>query len=216
MVPIISFVGSSGSGKTTLLVKVIEELVKRGYKVATLKHDAHRFEIDHEGKDSWRHKKAGASTVALSSPEKFAVIKDVSGEWPPERLILSYLSDADVVITEGYKTSWFPKIEVVRKAHNPKPVCARDKALIAFATDAPLKARIPIYDINDFKGISSLVEKEIIKKHEPKKVSLMVDGVPLVLNQFAESVIKEGVAGLVKSLKGAENPGTIEIRIKVK
>jgi molybdopterin-guanine dinucleotide biosynthesis protein B len=91
MVPIVSIVGKSGSGKTTLLEKVIKELTHRGYTVGVLKHDAHGFEIDHEGKDSWRHKKAGASTVALSSPEKFAVIKDVLTEWFPERIIDAYL-----------------------------------------------------------------------------------------------------------------------------
>lgn len=216
MVPIVSFVGSSGSGKTTLLVRVIEELVKRGYKVATLKHDAHRFEIDHEGKDSWRHKKAGASTVALSSPEKFAVIKDVKCEWTPERLITSYLMDADIVITEGYKTSWFPKIEVVRKAHNLKPVCARDKALIAYATDVDLKAKVPLFKLNDHKRIASFLIKEVIKKHEPKEVSIMVDGAPLELNPFTASILKEGVAGLVRSLKGGEKSGEIELRVKLK
>jgi len=74
----VSIVGKSGSGKTTLLEKVVAELTKRGYRVGTIKHDVHGFEIDHEGKDSWRHKMAGAKTVALSSPDRVAVIKDVT------------------------------------------------------------------------------------------------------------------------------------------
>src|SRR3990172_6969140 len=102
MVPVVSFVGRSNSGKTTIIVKVIAELKRRGYRVGVIKHDAHGFEIDHEGKDSWRHKKAGASTVALSSPDKFAVIKDVSIEWTPERIIDSYLNYADIIITESF------------------------------------------------------------------------------------------------------------------
>lgn len=216
MVPIVSIVGTSGSGKTTLLVKVISELVSRGYAVATLKHDAHRFEIDKEGKDSWRHKQAGACTVAISSKEKFAVIKDVASEWPPERIIGSYLSDADVVITEGYKTSWFPKIEVVRKEHNPKPVCSKDPSLIGYVSDVSLKTKKPIYKLNDFKGIASFIEKEVIKMHAHKNLSLFVDGVSIDLNGFSESIIKEALSGMVRSLKGCAKAEEIELRIKLR
>ncbi|OGQ40569.1 MAG: molybdopterin-guanine dinucleotide biosynthesis protein B, partial [Deltaproteobacteria bacterium RIFCSPLOWO2_01_FULL_42_9] len=85
----VSIVGKSGSGKTTLLEKVVAELTKRGYRVGTIKHDVHGFEIDHEGKDSWRHKMAGAKTVVLSSPDRVAVIKDVDEEWLPDKLAFS-------------------------------------------------------------------------------------------------------------------------------
>lgn len=216
MVPIVSIVGSSGSGKTTLLVKVISELVARGYRVATLKHDAHRFEIDKEGKDSWRHKQAGSCTVAISSKEKFAVIKDVSSEWPPERIIWSYLSDADIVITEGYKTSWFPKIEVVRKEHNPKPVCAKDPSLIGYVSDVSLKTKKPIYKLNDFKGIATFIEKEVLKKHTAAELSIIVDGAGIPLNEFSGSIIKEAVSGMVRTLKGCAGAKEIELRIKLK
>ncbi|MEK6758431.1 MAG: molybdopterin-guanine dinucleotide biosynthesis protein B [Deltaproteobacteria bacterium] len=216
MVPIVSIVGSSGSGKTTLLVKVISELVARGYRVATLKHDAHRFEIDKEGKDSWRHKQAGSCTVAISSKEKFAVIKDVSSEWPPERIIWSYLSDADIVITEGYKTSWFPKIEVVRKEHNPKPICAKDPSLIGYVSDVSLKTKKPIYKLNDFKGIATLIEKEVLKKHTLAELSIIVDGASVPLNGFSGSIIKEAVSGMVRTLKGCAGAKEIELRIKLK
>ncbi|MBI1911804.1 MAG: molybdopterin-guanine dinucleotide biosynthesis protein B [Deltaproteobacteria bacterium] len=216
MVPVISIVGKSGSGKTTLLEKVIKELVKKGYSVGILKHDAHGFEIDHEGKDSWRHKKAGAMTVALSSPEKFAVIKDVKKEWVPERIIYSYLSDADVVITEGFKTYWFPKIEVLRKAHSTKPVCAGHKELLAYATDVKIKTKLPLFDINDYKGIARFIEKEIIKKHDKKEISLMVNGKPIVLKPFIENFIKDSVLGMIGSLKDCSDANEIELRIRKK
>lgn len=216
MVPIVSIVGKSGSGKTTLLEKVIKELTKRGYTVGVLKHDAHGFEIDHEGKDSWRHKKAGASTVALSGPEKFAVIKDVKSEWAPERIIRSYLADSDVVITEGYKTSWFPKIEVLRKAHSTKPVCAGSRELRAFVTDVKLKTKLPIFGLNDHKGVAGFIVREIIKKGSPQTVSLVVDGTPVELKPFIDDLIREGVTGMIKSLKGCSEAGDIELRIKKK
>lgn len=214
MVPVVSIVGRSGSGKTTLLEKVIKELTRKGYTVGVLKHDAHGFEIDHAGKDSWRHKKAGAVAVALSCPEKFAVIKDVDEEWAPERIISSYLNDADVVITEGYKKASFPKIEVVRKALSSKPVCAKDKKLLAFASDLKLKGTAPLYGLNDFRGIAGLIEKEIIKKHRSGAVSLIVNGKPVTLKPFIENLIKDGVTGMIKSLKGCSDAALIELRIR--
>ncbi|MBI5827315.1 MAG: molybdopterin-guanine dinucleotide biosynthesis protein B [Deltaproteobacteria bacterium] len=216
MPPIVSIVGKSSSGKTTLLEKVIRELCRKGYTVGIIKHDAHGFEIDHEGKDSWRHKKAGAATVALSSPAKFAVIKDVKKEWPPERIIEAHLSDVDVVITEGFKKSRFPKIEVVRKANSSSPVCAKDKNLIAFATDADIsgKGKTPVYPIDDFKGIARLIEKDIIKKHRESPVSLTVDGAAVTLKPFIENLIRDGVIGMIRSLKGCADASEIELRIK--
>ena len=219
MVPIISIVGLSGSGKTTLLEKVVRELTLRGWSVGTIKHDVHGFDIDREGKDSFRHKKAGAVTVALSSPGRFAVIKEVKKEWPPERIIASYLSDVDVVVIEGFKQSSFPKIEVIRKANSKKPVCAGDKKLMAFASDfnpAGPAGKVPVYGIDDFKGISDLIEEKIIKKHQQKTVSLLVDGKEAALKPFIENLLREGIMGMIKSLKGCERPEEIEIRIRKK
>lgn len=214
MVPIISFVGKSGSGKTTLAVKVISELKRRGYKVGVIKHDAHGFEIDHEGKDSWKQKKAGASTVALSSPEKFAVIKDVETEWAPGRIISAYLSDVDVVVAEGFKKSPFPKIEVVRKENSARPVCAKDKTLIAFATDTEIKSSVPIFGLNDHRQITAFIVKEVIKKHSAEEVSLVVDGQTIDLKPFIANLIKDGVTGMIRSLKGCAEAAEIELKIR--
>lgn len=214
MVPIVSIVGKSGSGKTTLLEKVISVLTRKGYTVGVIKHDAHGFEIDHEGKDSWRHKKAGAATVALSSPEKFAVIKDVSVEWPPERIIYSYLTDADIVITEGFKKSAFPKIEVIRRANSTKPVCGNDRKLIAFASDFQVSKKLPVFRLDDPKGVALFIEKEIIEKHRTAGISLIVDGVKIDLKPFIENLVRDGVTGMIRSLKGCSEAKEIEIRIR--
>lgn len=214
MVPIISFVGKSGSGKTTLAEKVIAELTRRGYRVGVIKHDAHGFEIDHEGKDSWRHKKAGAVTVALSSPEKFAVIKDVDPEWLPERIIALYLSDVDVVVAEGFKRSPFPKIEVIRKANSSTPVCGKDKNLLAFASDFYESKRHPVFGLNDYRRIAGFIEKEIIKKYASANISLVVDGQKIELKPFIENLIKDGVTGMIRSLKGCSGAKEIELRIR--
>lgn len=214
MVPVVSIVGTSGSGKTTLLEQVITRLKRRGWRVAILKHDAHGFEIDCEGKDSWRHKKAGAKTVALSSPDKFAVIRDTAVEWPPERLIASYLTDADIVITEGFKKGPFPKIEVVRAAHSKKPVCGKDPLLLAYVTDVALKGRVPLFGLDDYNGVTRFIEKEVLKKTKPATVSLIVDGEHVPLKPFIEVLLREAVIGMTRSLKGCEKAVDVEIKVR--
>ena len=164
MIPTISIVGRSGSGKTTLIEKLIAEFNSRGLSVGVLKHDAHSFEIDHEGKDSWRLKRAGAATVALSSADKLAVIKDVTTEWTPERIISSYLADVDLVITEGYKGSSYPKIEVLRGTVSSELVCSDDPALIAVASDIKPDTNALLYGLDDFRGLADLITERVLSK----------------------------------------------------
>jgi len=115
MIPIVSIVGKSDIGKTTLIEKLLPELTGRGYRIATVKHDIHGFEVDREGKDSWRHKKAGAHTVVLSSPQKVALIRDVEKDLSLEEIRESLVEDVDLILSEGYKKDVQPKIEVFRK-----------------------------------------------------------------------------------------------------
>ena len=115
MIPIVSIVGKSDSGKTTLIEKIVPELVRRGYRVTTVKHDLHGFEIDKEGKDSWRHKQAGAQGVIISSPQKVALIRDVDKDMSLEELRDSFGGDADLILSEGYKKDVQPKAILYRQ-----------------------------------------------------------------------------------------------------
>ena len=136
----VSFVAKSGTGKTTLLEKVISELKGRGYRVGVIKHDAHRFDIDHPGKDSHRLTAAGADTMLISSPEKLAVVKKHAASPPIEELIATYFGDVDIVLTEGFKKSGLPKIEVHRAERSPTLLCRgeeNDPTLVAVASDEP-------------------------------------------------------------------------------
>ncbi len=216
MVPIISIVGCSGSGKTTLIEKVVKELTSRGVRVGLLKHDAHGFEIDHEGKDSWRHKRAGAVTVGLSSPEKLAVIKDVEQEWAPDRIIASYLIDHDVVITEGYKTGALPKIEVVRAANSTTPATIDDASLLGYVTDVELDTEKTLFGLDDFTAVADFIMERFVKRESTETVSLVVDGVNVTLKPFIEELIREATLGMIKSLKGCEEPTEIELRVRRK
>ena len=149
---VVSFVAKSGTGKTTLLEKVIAGLKEQGYRVGVIKHDAHRFDIDHPGKDSYRLAAAGADTMLIASPEKLAIVKKYQEAPPVEELIGTYFQDVDIVLTEGFKQSGMPKVEVHRMERSDTLLCRGEKhdpTLIAVASDAPLQLDVPVLDLND-------------------------------------------------------------------
>jgi len=164
MIPIVSIVGKSGSGKTTLIEKLIPELVRRVYKVATVKHDVHGFEVDREGKDSWRHKKAGAHTVVISSPLKLALIRDANHDADLTELRDQYIADVDLILSEGFKKNKYPKIEVFRPEMHRDLLCTKEDDLVAIATNRPLPSDVPCFDLNDAPGLVDLIEERFLKK----------------------------------------------------
>jgi molybdopterin molybdotransferase len=161
VLPVVSIVGKSNSGKTTLLTRVVRELTRRGRRVVSIKHDAHSFDIDHEGKDSWRHFQSGTQATIISSPEKLAMVRRVDGEWSLDALAALLGDDADIVITEGYKNAAKPKIEVLRQARSTVPVCAPEE-LIALVTDVDLNTELPKYGLDDVAGVCDLVEDRFL------------------------------------------------------
>jgi molybdopterin-guanine dinucleotide biosynthesis protein MobB len=166
MVKAVSFVAKSGTGKTTLLEKVIVSLKARGYKVGVIKHDAHRFDIDHPGKDSHRLTAAGADTMLISSPEKLALVKRHREAPAIEELIETYFSDVDIVLTEGFKKSGMPKIEVNRQERSATLLCrgeVTDPTLIAVASDAPLELDVPVLGLNDPEAVADFIEKTFLQ-----------------------------------------------------
>ena len=165
-VKLVAFVAKSNTGKTTLLEKVITELKSRGYKLGVIKHDAHRFDIDHPGKDSYRLTAAGADTMLICSQEKLALVKRHQAAPPLEELIPTYFSDMDIVLTEGFKMSPVPKIEVHRRERSPTLLCRgehNDPNLVAIASDAALDVDVPVLDLNDPKGVADFIENTFLK-----------------------------------------------------
>ena len=164
--PVISIVSKKNSGKTTLLEKLIPELKQRGLRVGTIKHDTHGFEIDHEGKDTWRHKRAGASTVVISSPWKISLIKDVDEELTIDAIVEQYFTDSDLVITEGYKRAGKPQIEVFRSTAHDSPLHTKGQknTLLAIVSDVPVDLDVPCLDINDIKTIADFIETTYFPK----------------------------------------------------
>ena len=167
MVPVISFVGISNSGKTTLIKKVIAYLKQKGYRVGAIKNDAHRFDIDHKGKDSWEMTAAGADTVVVSSQDKLAMIKILNEEPKINEIVDCLFQDVDIVIIEGCKKSNYPKIEIYRFN---SPITPIENNLIALVNNVPEGesialpdeyAQINIFHFADYMKISEFVEREI-------------------------------------------------------
>src|SRR3989337_3223425 len=161
-VPVICFVGSSNSGKTTLIEKVIGLLAARGYDVATVKHTHKNISMDAEGKDSWRHKAAGAKTVVLASPSQFAVVSDTDRELAIDDVIERFVTGADILIVEGFKRDSYPKIEVSRNGSSQDLRCLNDPSIIAVATDKLQNLHIQSFDINDAEGITGFIEEKVL------------------------------------------------------
>jgi len=162
-IPVISIVGKSNTGKTTLIEKLIPELVKRGYRVATIKHHLHDFDIDIEGKDSWRHRRAGSRATIVATPRKVALIEDVEEDFSIEALRDRYVHDVDLILTEGFKGNPHPKIEIFRAVLKRELLCSPEDNLLALASDTPLNVGVPCLDIDDIEGLADLIEDAVLK-----------------------------------------------------
>ncbi|MEE8369771.1 MAG: molybdopterin-guanine dinucleotide biosynthesis protein B [Dehalococcoidia bacterium] len=159
MIPIISVVGNSGVGKTTFLEKLVREMKSRGYRLATIKHDVHSFEIDRPGKDSWRLTQAGSDIVILSSPTRVALLEEVTEDRSLDDLVAMVEDRVDFVLTEGYRGAAALKIEVSRRAYSPDLTAAVDD-LIAIVTDQPFDLERPQFGLDDAAGVAELLEKQ--------------------------------------------------------
>lgn len=155
-IPILSIVGKSNVGKTTLLEKLIPELKRRGYRIATIKHDAHSFQLDQPGKDTYRHAAAGADVVAISSPAQFAIIQKVEREQTLDE-VAARITGVDLILTEGYKRERKPKIEVSRRAVSSELLCTKEE-LLAVVTDQQFSLDVPQFGLDDVTGLADCIE----------------------------------------------------------
>ena len=161
---IVGLAGWSGAGKTTLMTRVIPLLVGRGLTVATVKHTHHDFDIDKPGKDSWLHRQAGASEVAIASSRRWAIVHELRGETEPSLAeILAKLAPVDLVIVEGFKRHAHPKLEVFRAAVGKPLLHPNDDCIVAIATDAPLpRAQVPVVMLDDVERIADVLQAEAL------------------------------------------------------
>jgi molybdopterin-guanine dinucleotide biosynthesis protein B len=171
---IVGLAGWSGSGKTTLVTRVIPVLVKRGLKIATVKHAHHDFDLDLPGKDSWLHREAGASEVAIVSDRRWAVVHELGEESePPLSDILAKLSAVDLVIVEGFKRHAHPKLEIYRAAVGKPFLHPDDNCIVAIASDAPIAAApLPVVMLDDVERIADVLAAEALPRDQIGALSL--------------------------------------------
>jgi len=216
MPPVIAFVGKPDCGKTTLLERLIPELKRRGLKVGTIKHHVHEFEMDQEGKDTWRHKRAGAKVVALASPTGLGVIRNTDHDPAVAEVIARYFSDVDLVLAEGYKHSDLPKIEVFRSAIHAAPLAGRDQSWLAQVSDVcPAGELLPWFGLDEIAALADFLVEHFINQSAPPRATLLVDGQPIALNNFVEQFLARSITGMTSSLKGCEKAKEITITIRL-
>jgi molybdopterin-guanine dinucleotide biosynthesis adapter protein len=168
---VIAIAGYSGSGKTTLIEKVIPALVLEGIKVSLIKHAHHEFDLDKPGKDSWRHRQAGASEVLVASSQRWALMHELRDAAEPSLdSLLTHLSPCDLVIVEGWKFNALPKIEVHRKLAETPLLFPQDPNVVAIATDESLATALPQFALDDGDGIAQFIMRHQGLKRNPLQV----------------------------------------------
>jgi molybdopterin-guanine dinucleotide biosynthesis protein B len=155
---VFGFAGWSGSGKTTLIEGLIPRFVARGLRVSLVKHAHHSFDVDQPGKDSWRHRQAGAAEVLVTSSRRWVLMHELRGApEPPFEEQLRRLSPCDLVLIEGFKFAPVPKLEVWRAATGEPLLHPNDPYIVAVASDGPVPTRLPLLDLNDHEAIAAFV-----------------------------------------------------------
>jgi len=152
------FAGWSGSGKTTLIEKLIPRFVQRGLKVSLIKHAHHTFDVDQPGKDSYRHRHAGAAEVLVTSSRRWVLMHELRGAHEPAfEEQLKHLSPCDLLLVEGFKFAPIPKLEVWRAETGEALLHPNDPHIVALATDSKVETKLPVFDLNDDAAIASFI-----------------------------------------------------------
>jgi molybdopterin-guanine dinucleotide biosynthesis protein B len=155
---VFGFAGWSGSGKTTLIEKLIPHFTGRGLTVSLVKHAHHTFDVDHPGKDSYRHRQAGASEILVTSSRRWVLMHELRGAAEPAfEEQLKHLSPCDIVIVEGFKHAQIPKLEVWRRETGEPLLHPNDPLIVAVASDTRVDTRLPVLNLNDDATIASFI-----------------------------------------------------------
>jgi molybdopterin-guanine dinucleotide biosynthesis protein B len=152
------FAGWSGSGKTTLIEQLIPRFTAHGLKVSLVKHAHHSFDVDHPGKDSWRHRQAGCHEVMIGSGVRWALMHELRGApEPPLQELIARMSPCDLLLVEGFKRYEMPKLEIYRAANGKPLLHPEDRHIVAVATDVRLDTPLPQLDLNDPDAVAAFV-----------------------------------------------------------
>jgi molybdopterin-guanine dinucleotide biosynthesis protein B len=209
---VVAVVGPAGSGKTALIEQIVAELKRRRLSVAVVKHCSRGFNLDQQGKDSWRFKEAGSDGVGLISPEEIAIIQRQFDKAEDLQLATSYFKKMDFVLIEGRHTiKHIPKVELLRKGVAER-VATPVEELAAVVSNFDVKVPRPVFHFSQINEITNFLEKEV-QMDEPRVV-LEIDGAIIPLNPFVQSVSANMLLGIVRSLKDTQpDPQKITLRV---
>lgn len=154
--------GWKNAGKTGLMERLVSEITARGFSVSTVKHAHHSFDVDHPGKDSHRHRVAGAREVLLSSRNRVALMTELRGDEEPALAdLLARLAPVDLVLVEGYKRDRHPKVEAFRAETGNALIAPGDPTIRAIASDVPVESDRRVFDLNDTQAIADFILEEV-------------------------------------------------------
>jgi molybdopterin-guanine dinucleotide biosynthesis protein MobB len=209
---VISFIGKSSSGKTTLLEKLISELKRRGHKVAIIKHSHHADDLDSAKKDTWRFTQAGSELSAINSLDHLAIFRRMDHFFDPQEISSFILWDYDIILTEGFKGSPYPKIEVHR-AEQGKELLTDKQLLLAVVTDEPLEVSVPQYTHNDVTGVADLIEKRINDQVKGNDIDVVVNGARIPVNQSLQDLLTRTLLAMIP---GTQDNGVKNLHVSLR
>jgi molybdopterin-guanine dinucleotide biosynthesis protein B len=159
---VFGFAGWSGSGKTTLIEQLIPRFVQRGLRVSLIKHAHHTFDVDHPGKDSHRHRQAGASEILVTSSRRWVLMHELRGAHEPAfEEQVKRISPCDLLLVEGFKHAPIPKLEVWRKETGEPLLHPNDPRIVAVASDTKIETKLPVLELNDVDAICRFILKKL-------------------------------------------------------
>jgi len=212
---IISIVGKSSAGKTTLLERLIIELKQRGYKVAIVKHSHHKDDIDTAAKDTWRFTRAGSEISAINSLDHLAIYRRIDKYFDPREISSFVLWDYDIILTEGFKGSNYPKIEVHRREQG-KELLTDPKNLLAVVTDEPLDIDVPQFSRDNVAGIADIIEKTIITRNGENDLELVINGASTPISPSLKDLLTRTLVAMIPNPQGNGEVKSLHISLRRK
>jgi molybdopterin-guanine dinucleotide biosynthesis protein B len=210
---IISVVGKSDSGKTTLLEGLIAELNRRGRRVAIVKHSHHADDLDTHAKDTWRFTRAGSVLSAINSLDHLAIYRRVDHYFEPQEISSTILWDFDLILTEGFKGSDYPKIEVHR-AKQGRELVSDPARLLAVVTDEPLELDVPQFTHEDVAGIADFIETVMAKTAGENDVQVLVNGNSVPLDPALEDLLARTLSAMIPRSQGDGEVKTLHVSLR--
>ena len=212
---IISIVGKSGSGKTTLLESLIAELKKRGHQVAIVKHSHHANDLDTAAKDTWRFTRAGSALSAINSLDHLAIYRRTDHYFDPQEISSFILWDYDIILTEGFKGSPYPKIEV-RRGEQGKELLTDPRQLLAVVTDEPLDVQVPQFAHGDVAGVADLIVNLIKTRRGENDIDVVVNGASVPVSPSLQDLLARTLLAMIPTPQGNGEVKSLHVSLRRK